>query len=312
LKDDVLKIRYTHSPFPPAKVVYPQDKSTHPTPLKMKSPTTSRRTFIKTGALALPLLASGCANLSTKKHSSDEFVRVRDGRFDLGGKPHFYVGANMWFGCYLSEASLAGGRQRLGRELDRLQSLGVSNIRLLAGSESSPLAGAISRGITRAPHDYDESILNGLDFCLAEMARRDMRAILYLSNFWQWSGGFAQYVRWSTGETIPDPDKPVVGAGNWHDFMQFSARAAPLRRRKHDGTRCSHFLRLGGFHRASYPRTGRESSRLHRQRGCLGQFAKTRRVRGITQNLGHRLPHGPCVGEKLGLDQSAAVVFPRI
>ena len=169
----------------------------------------------------------GCARGKhplTRKNSADEFVRIRDGRFDLRGKPHFYVGTNMWFGCYLSEATLAGGRQRLGRELDRLQSLGVKNIRLLAGSESSPLAGAISRGITRAPHDYDESILNGLDFCLAEMAKRDMRGILYLSNFWQWSGGFAQFVRWATGQTIPDPDKPVVGAGDWHDFMQFSAK----------------------------------------------------------------------------------------
>src|ERR1700761_1777624 len=106
----------------------------------MKSPTTSRRTFIKTSALALPFLASGCANISTRKNSPDQFVRVRDGRFDLGGKPHFYVGANMWFGCYLSEDALSGGRQRLGRELDRLQNLGVKNIRLLAGSESSPLA----------------------------------------------------------------------------------------------------------------------------------------------------------------------------
>ena len=49
-----------------------------------------------------------------------------------------------------------------------------------------PLAGAIPRGVTRAPHDYDEALLAGLDFCLAEMARRDMRAILFLSNYWQW------------------------------------------------------------------------------------------------------------------------------
>jgi mannan endo-1,4-beta-mannosidase len=190
----------------------------------MKSHITSRRTFIKTSALALPFIASGCAHLSTRENSAREFVRVRDGRFDLRGKPYFYVGANMWFGCYVSEASLPGGRPRLIHELDRLQRLGVTNIRLLAGSESSPLAGAISRGITRAPHDYDESLLNGLDFCLAEMARRDMRAILYLSDFWQWSGGFAQYVRWATGETIPDPDKPVMGGGDWHAFMQFSAK----------------------------------------------------------------------------------------
>ena len=110
------------------------------------------------------------------------------------------------------------------RELDRLKDIGVSNIRLLAGSETSPLAGAIPRGITRAPGDYDEDLLAGLDFCLAEMAKRDMRGILFVSNYWQWSGGFAQYVRWITGETIPDPDKPVQAKGDWDGIHQvFSA-----------------------------------------------------------------------------------------
>ena len=64
----------------------------------------------------------------------------------------------------------------------------------------------------------------GLDFCLAEMAKRNMRGILFLSNYWQWSGSFAQYVRWITGETIPDPDRPVMATGDWGGFMQFSAR----------------------------------------------------------------------------------------
>ena len=113
------------------------------------------------------------------------------------------------------------------RELDRLQKIGVNNIRLLAGSETSPLAGAIPRGITRAPHDYDEALLGGLDFCLAEMAKRDQRGILFVSNFWQWSGSFAQYVSWVTGEKIPDPDKPVMAKGDWHAFMQFSAKLLP-------------------------------------------------------------------------------------
>jgi mannan endo-1,4-beta-mannosidase len=189
----------------------------------MNLPQTSRRNFLKTTALALPFMASGCASFSIGKRT-DEFVRVRDGQFHLRGRPHFYVGANMWYGCYLSDAALPGGRARLVRELDRLQKIGVNNLRLLAGSETSPLVGAISRGITKSPHDYDEDLLRGLDFCLAEMARRDMRAILFLSNYWQWSGSFAQYVSWITGEKIPDPDLPKIAAGDWHAFMEFSAR----------------------------------------------------------------------------------------
>ena len=172
----------------------------------------------------MPFIAAGGVPLAAGSKRLDEFVRVRNGQFQLGGRPYFYIGANLWYGCYLSDPALPGGRQRFVRELDRLQALGINNLRLLAGSETSPLVGAIPRGITRAPHNFDETLLTGLDFCLAEMAKRSMRAILFLSNYWQWSGSFAQYVRWITGENIPDPDRPVMARGDWHAFMQFSAR----------------------------------------------------------------------------------------
>lgn len=189
---------------------------------------TSRRTFLKTTALALPLVAAGYASAQTNsarpRRSAGDFVGVRNGRFEWRERPYFYVGTNLWYGCYLGDPALAGGRQRLVRELDRLQRIGVTNIRLLAGSETSPLAGSIPRGTKRGARDWDEDLLRGLDFCLAEMAKRNMRGILFVSNYWQWSGGFAQYVRWVTGETIPDPDRPVMARGDWHAFMQFSAR----------------------------------------------------------------------------------------
>ena len=190
----------------------------------MNRPRVSRRNFIRTTALAVPFIATGCAHLATGSKRADEFVSIRHGRFQLRGRPYFYIGSNLWYGCYVSDAALPGGRARLVRELDQMHQLGVNNLRLLAGSETSPLAGAIPRGITRSPHDYDEALLAGLDFCLAEMARRDMRAVLFLSNYWQWSGSFAQYVRWITGENIPDPDRPVMAKGDWHAFMEFSAR----------------------------------------------------------------------------------------
>lgn len=172
----------------------------------------------------MPFMVSGCAHLSAARPPAGDFVSVRDGRFELRGRPYFYVGTNLWYGCYLSDAAMPGGRARLTRELDQLRAIGVNNVRLLAGSETSPLAGAIPRGITRAPHEWDEDLLCGLDFCLAEMAKRDQRGILFLSNYWQWSGSFAQYVRWATGDTIPDPDLPVMAKGDWRAFMRFSAR----------------------------------------------------------------------------------------
>jgi mannan endo-1,4-beta-mannosidase len=186
----------------------------------------SRRKFIQTTALALPAFAAATPLLGWP--NKNDFVTVRNGHFELRGKPHFYVGTNMWYACYLCDPKLKGGRARFVRELDRLKALGATNIRLLAGSETSPLAGAIPRGITRGPGDYDEDLLSGLDFALAEMGKRDMRGILFMSNYWQWSGGFAQYVRWVTGDTIPDPDKPVQAKGDWSGFMRFSARIYKL------------------------------------------------------------------------------------
>lgn len=188
----------------------------------------SRREFIKSAALALPLAAAGCGGSQTRtapsRKAADDFVTVRDGRFELGGRPFFYIGTNLWYGCYLGDSDLPGGRERLIREFDRLREIGVTNIRILGGSETSPLAGAISRGITRAPNDYDEGLLRGLDFCIAEAGRRGIRSVLYLSNYWQWSGGFARYVNLSIGAPIPDPDRPEMGRGDWQAFMRFSAQ----------------------------------------------------------------------------------------
>ena len=69
---------------------------------------------------------------------------------------------------------------------------------------------------------YNEDLLLGLDFLLDEMAKRDMVAVVCLNNMWPWSGGFAQYVNWVTGETIPYP--PPAENGKWLKYMEFSAR----------------------------------------------------------------------------------------
>jgi mannan endo-1,4-beta-mannosidase len=44
---------------------------------------------------------------------------------------------------------------------------------------------------------FNEQVLTGLDLLLSEMAKRDMKAVLYLTNNWEWSGGFLQYLRWN-------------------------------------------------------------------------------------------------------------------
>ena len=56
---------------------------------------------------------------------------------------------------------------------------------------------------------------------IQEYADRDMLAVVYLNNYWEWSGGMAQYVAWLDDEPVPNP---VLEQYSWPQFMEFSAR----------------------------------------------------------------------------------------
>ena len=90
---------------------------------------------------------------------------------------------------------------------------------MLAISETSDLKRAVRPAVLVAPRHIDETLWQGLDYLLAEMAKRDMKAVLYLNNFWQWSGGMSQYVAWFNGKPVLDPD----ATGDWTGFMDNSA-----------------------------------------------------------------------------------------
>lgn len=150
------------------------------------------------------------------------FVQVQGTRFVLDAKTYRFAGANFWYGAYLGAANGTGDRARLRAELDQLHAAGIDNLRILAMSEASGFKRGVRPALMTAPGKFDESLLQGLDYLLAEMAKREMKAVLYLNNFWQWSGGMSQYVSWVTGEPVSthDPD----ATGDWNGFMQNSAR----------------------------------------------------------------------------------------
>lgn len=151
-----------------------------------------------------------------------DFVRVEDGQFRIGDEPYYFLGANFWFGMALGSEGPAGDQQRLVRELDRLQSLGINNLRVMASSEGPDTEPwRVKPSLQPAPGEFNEDMLKGLDFLLAEMARRDMRAVLVLNNFFQWSGGMSQYVSWAQDVPIPYPHDPE---NTWDEFQNFSAR----------------------------------------------------------------------------------------
>jgi mannan endo-1,4-beta-mannosidase len=147
------------------------------------------------------------------------FVTVKGKHFELDGKPYYFAGANLWYGMYLGSPGSTGDRERLKKELDHLAAQGVLNLRVLAISEASSLKRAVRPAVLQAPGKLDDTLWKGLDFLLDEMARRDMKAVLYLNNFWQWSGGMSQYVAWFNGKPVVDPDV----TGDWNAFMDNSA-----------------------------------------------------------------------------------------
>lgn len=65
-----------------------------------------------------------------------------------------------------------------------------------------------------------EQLLQGLDFLLVELRQRGMTAVLYLNNFWQWSGGMTQYLNRFTGSPAHDPD----ASKDWSAFMAENGR----------------------------------------------------------------------------------------
>jgi mannan endo-1,4-beta-mannosidase len=136
-------------------------------------------------------------------------------------EPHRFVGTNMWYAAHLGADSAFGDRQRLCRELDRLRDLGVTNLRILAASEVSPLRDAVSPASHERNRVACPELLEGLDFALAEMAQRGQRAVLYLTNFWEWSGGMMTYLYWTNGGTYIDMNDP---AHPWPEFPDTAAR----------------------------------------------------------------------------------------
>ncbi|GBD93883.1 cellulase [bacterium BMS3Abin05] len=152
---------------------------------------------------------------------SDPFVHVRGKSFILKGKPYYYLGTNMWYGALLGMKEKPGNRKRLKRELNFLKSIGINNLRIMGASEGTIYSNTVKPAFQPESGKYDERVLEGLDYLLSEMAKREMKAVIYLGNNWIWTGGFAQYVGWATGEKVPNP---FLKKYSWDDFMNFSAR----------------------------------------------------------------------------------------
>ena len=145
------------------------------------------------------------------------FVSVKDGQFYRHGKPYYFIGANYWYGPLIAAEN--GDRTRLHKELDQLASKGVTNLRILVGSDGGKGDSVVKPVLQIEPGKYDQALLQGLDYLLVEMKKRNMVAVLYLTNNWIWSGGMSQYLNWNGYGEVPNPFEEGV---SWDDYMSYT------------------------------------------------------------------------------------------
>ena len=136
------------------------------------------------------------------------FVKVDNGHFVRDGKPYYYVGTIFWYGAILGSEGQGGDRERLARELDEMKRIGIDNLRILVGSDGERgFKTKVEPTLQIAPGVYNDTILAGLDYLLMEMGKREMVAVLYLNNSWEWSGGYGFYLEHAGEGRQPRPDE---------------------------------------------------------------------------------------------------------
>ena len=173
--------------------------------------------FMRAMILILALIFISSCNESRKVN---EFARVVDGQFIVDGKPYYFIGTNMWYAAILASEGEGGDTLRLFRELDFLKDLGVDNIRILVGADGeSGIHSKIEPILQPEPGIYNDTLLRGLDRLMVELEKREMKAVLYIGNSWEWSGGYSQYLMWAGAEKAPIP-----ALDGWHPFRDYVSR----------------------------------------------------------------------------------------
>ena len=66
---------------------------------------------------------------------AQQFITQSGVYFYKNNQPYYFLGANFWYGMNLASKGPGGNRERLIRELDRLNKLGINNLRIMAASE---------------------------------------------------------------------------------------------------------------------------------------------------------------------------------
>ena len=124
------------------------------------------------------------------------FITTDGTRLIKNGTPYRYIGCNIWYASILGSTGTGGDRERLCHELDQLKALGLTNVRILTGPDAgSDLANPAKPYLQTAPGVLNDTLLQGLDYTIAQLEERGMDAVIYLNNAWDWSGGYGYYLK---------------------------------------------------------------------------------------------------------------------
>lgn len=167
----------------------------------------------------LPLFIA-CGNKSNQNDKS--FISHKNGKFFLAENPYYFIGTNYWYGPILASEGQGGNRERLLNELDMMKQKGITNLRVLVGADgASGLDVKIRPSLQVEPGVYNDTIFDGLDFFMSELSKRDMHAVLYINNSWEWSGGYEQYLLWAGHEAMDEELRT-----NWSYLANYLAQYA--------------------------------------------------------------------------------------
>ena len=202
--------------------------------------------------------------------SAQGIVRRNGTHFVRDGREYRFNGTNMWYAAILGSTGQGGNRARLCRELDRLKAMGITNIRALAGGSDGTDARPSHTwpSLQPEPGVYNDTLLQGLDFFVAELEKRQMTCVLYLNNSWDWSGGFGTYLEWAGHGRAPE------GSADWDRFQQYHSHF----------TQCRKAMRLSASHtRFMVSRTNTITGRPYKESPAIMAWEICNEPRPFTQ-----------------------------
>jgi len=171
--------------------------------------------------ILLIVLFYACKSAKYRKYVRNVDIKqitIKAAQFIKDDKPYYFVGANYWYGPLIAAKNI-GDRERLIKELDLMKEVGIDNLRILVGAEGDGGDSRVHPALQPEQGVYNEDLLDGLDFLMAEMRKRKMYAVLYLNNNWIWSGGMSEYLKWNGYGEVPNP---FLEQYSWDEFMNYT------------------------------------------------------------------------------------------